>query len=135
MPRLSIWAIRAALVYLGVGFTLGGLMLFNKGVTLDPSLGRLWSIHIELALIGWMMQLVMGVAFWILPRLQRTERYGSTTLAWIAFGLLNGGILAVAAGKWFDHLAALSLLGRSAELAAIIAFAITIWPRIKAFGN
>jgi cbb3-type cytochrome oxidase subunit 1 len=135
MPRLSIWSIRAALVYLGVGFTLGGLMLFNKGVPVDPSLWRLLPIHIEFVLIGWTVQLAMGVAFWILPRIQRTERYGNTTLAWIAFALLNGGVLAVATGEWFDRLSRLTLVGRSAELVAVIAFAIYIWPRVKAFGG
>jgi hypothetical protein len=135
MPRLTIWSIRAALVYLGTGFTLGGMMLFNNGVPVDPSLWKLLPIHIEFVLIGWTVQLAMGVAFWILPRIQRTERYGNTALAWVAFGLLNGGVLAVTAGKWFDKLSRLALVGRSAELIAVIAFAIYIWPRVKAFGS
>jgi hypothetical protein len=36
---LSRWFIRASLVYLALGFTFGGLMLFNKGVPLSV---RLW---------------------------------------------------------------------------------------------
>jgi hypothetical protein len=135
MPRLSIWSIRAALLYLGIGFTLGGLMLFNKGVPVVPSLWRLLPIHIEFVLIGWTVQLAMGVVFWILPRIQRTERYGNTKLAWIAFGLLNSGVMAVAAGEWFDGLARLTLVGRGTELIAVVAFAIYIWPRVKAFGS
>jgi heme/copper-type cytochrome/quinol oxidase subunit 1 len=135
MPRLSIWSIRAALIHLGIGFTLGGLMLFNKGVTLDPALWRLLPIHVEFVLLGWTVQLAMGVAFWILPRLQRTERYGNPTLAWIAFALLNSGVLTVAAGEWLDSPAWLILLGRSVELAAVAAFAIYIWPRVKPFGG
>lgn len=135
MPRLTIWTLRAALTYLGLAFTFGGLMLFNKGVSLDPSLWRLWPIHIEFALIGWTMQLAMSVAFWILPRLRRLERYGNTALAWIALGLLNSGVLLVAAGEWFHDLSRLVLVGRSAELAAVLAFAVYIWPRVKAFGG
>ncbi|MCL4238166.1 MAG: hypothetical protein KJ047_07940 [Anaerolineae bacterium] len=134
MPRLTLWTLRAALLYLGIGFTLGGLMLFNKGVALDPSLWRLWPIHIELTLIGWTMQLALSVAFWILPRLRRMERYGNSALAWIAFVLLNGGVLLVAAGEWFDELSRLVLVGRGVELVAVIAFAVYIWPRIKTFG-
>lgn len=135
MPRLSIWTIRAALIYLGVGFTLGGLMLFNKGVTLAPSLWRLWPVHVEFVLMGWTVQLAMGVAFWILPRLRREDRYGNTAPAWLAFTLLNGGVLAVAVGEWFDGLAPLVLVGRSAELMAVTGFAVYIWPRVKAFGG
>ncbi|NLF74303.1 MAG: cbb3-type cytochrome c oxidase subunit I [Chloroflexi bacterium] len=135
MPRLSVWAIRAALVYLGIGFTVGGLMLFNKGVALDSSLWRLWPLHIELMLVGWTMQLAMAMAFWILPRLQRLERYGNTALAWLAFGLLNAGMLAVMAGEWFGTPAWLSVAGRGVELAAVVAFAVYIWPRVKSFGG
>ena len=135
MPRLSVWAIRAALVYLGIGFTVGGLMLFNKGVALDSSLWRLWPLHIELMLVGWTMQLAMAMAFWILPRLQRLERYGNTSLAWLAFGLLNAGMLAVMAGEWFGTPARLSVAGRGVELAAVVAFAVYIWPRVKSFGG
>jgi len=135
MPRLSVWAIRAALVYLGIGFTVGGLMLFNKGVALDSSLWRLWPLHIELMLVGWTMQLAMAMAFWILPRLQRLERYGNTALAWLAFGLLNAGMLAVMAGEWFGTPARLSVAGRGVELAAVVAFAVYIWPRVKSFGG
>lgn len=135
MPRLSIWTIRAALLYFGIGFTFGGLMLFNKGEPVEPSLWRLLPIHVEFVLIGWTMQLAMGVAFWILPRLRRKERYGNITLAWSAFVLLNGGVCAVAAGAWFDSLAQLTLVGRSMELIAVLAFAVYIWPRVKTFGG
>ena len=134
MPRLSVWAIRAALVHLGIGFTFGGLMLFNKGVALDSSLWRLWPLHIELTLIGWTVQLAMGMAFWILPRLQRAERYGNTRLAWLAVGLLNAGVVAVAAGEWLEASVWLTVAGRGAELGAVVAFAVYIWPRVKPLG-
>ena len=40
MPRLSAWLIRAALVYLAVGFTFGAGMLVNEGLGLGlPTLG------------------------------------------------------------------------------------------------
>jgi heme/copper-type cytochrome/quinol oxidase subunit 1 len=135
MPRLSIWTIRAALIYFGIGFTFGGFMLFNKGKPIDPSLWRLLPIHVEFVLIGWTMQLTMGVAFWILPRLRREERYGNISLARIAFILLNGGICTVAAGEWFENLTRLILVGRGMEFAAVLAFAVYIWPRVKAFGG
>ncbi len=135
MPRLSIWMIRASLLYFGFGFTFGGLMLYNKGIPVDPSAWRLLPVHIEFVLVGWTVQLAMGVAFWIMPRLRREDRYGNVRAAWIAFALLNGGVLAVTAGAWFDDLAPLVLVGRGAELAGVVAFAIHIWPRVKAFGG
>lgn len=80
-------------------------------------------------------QLAMGVAFWIFPRLRREERHGNTVLAWVAFGLLNGGVLAIAVEEWFDHLTLLILVGRSMEFTSVLAFAIYIWPRVKTFGG
>jgi len=37
MPRLSLWALRAAFGYLLVGFTLGALLLPNKGQPFCPA--------------------------------------------------------------------------------------------------
>jgi hypothetical protein len=68
MTRLSMWTVRTALLYLGVGFLLGALMLLQKGVPIDPSMLRLLPMHVEFVLLGWTLQLAMGVAFWILPR-------------------------------------------------------------------
>ena len=36
MPRLTVWMVRTSLLQLGIGFTFGMLMLFNKGVPFDP---------------------------------------------------------------------------------------------------
>ncbi|HOA23581.1 MAG TPA: hypothetical protein PK801_08340 [Aggregatilineales bacterium] len=128
MPRLSVWMVRTSLLYLGTGFTIGALMLANKGVPFAPRLWSLLPVHAEMLLIGWTVQLAMGVAFWILPRF-RGER-PREGLAWAAFALLNTGIWAVAAGR-LAGLSAGVIAGRVAELAAVGAFAAHAWPRIK----
>ncbi len=133
MPRLSVWLIRAALIHLGLGFAFGALMLFNKGIPLQPALWRLLPLHIESVLIGWTLQLAMGVAFWILPRFRGTER-GNVTLAWLAFAVLNAGVLAVYAGNWIAGWRGLIAVGRTLELVAAGAFAAHAWPRVKAPG-
>ena len=87
MPRLSRWFIRAALLYLTLGFTFGGLMLFNKGVPLSVWLWRLLPAHVEFLLLGWTVQLATGVGFWILPRFGSLR--GNERIAWVSFVLLN----------------------------------------------
>ena len=57
MPPLSVWMVRAALLHLGMGFTFGALMLFDKAVSFYPEVWRLWSIHVEVTLIGWIVQI------------------------------------------------------------------------------
>ncbi|HLE29768.1 MAG TPA: cbb3-type cytochrome c oxidase subunit I [Anaerolineales bacterium] len=134
MPRLSVWLIRTALAYLALGFTLGGLMLFNKGLPLAPAFWRLLPMHIEFVLFGWTIQLAMGVGFWILPRFVRGPARGDERRVWAAYVLLNAGVLSVSLGQWLAWPAWIPLLGRAAELLAVAAFALHAWPRIKPHG-
>lgn len=129
MPRLSIWMIRTALLHLLLGFTIGALLLANKGVLIHPFLWRLLPIHIELLFLGWTLQLALGVAFWILPRFQNARPRAG--LAWAAYGLLNLGIALVAASVFFLSTPALVFYGRLAEVGAAVAFALHAWPRVK----
>jgi heme/copper-type cytochrome/quinol oxidase subunit 1 len=134
VPRLTLWMLRAALIYLGSGFTFGALLLFHKGVPLHPALWQLLPAHIEFLLFGWTVQLVMGMAFWILPRFSRAPRRGNEPLAWLAFGLLNLGVWLVSLGPAFTGTAALTFWGRAAELTSAAAFVLHAWPRVKAAG-
>lgn len=129
MPRLSIWMVRTALLHLLVGFTIGALMLANKGIPFYPPLWRLLPLHIELLLLGWTLQLAMGVAFWILPRFDTTRPRAG--FAWAAYLLLNLGIGLVAASLFWVTLPVLLFGGRLAEVGAAVAFALHAWPRIK----
>jgi hypothetical protein len=129
MPRLSAWFVRAALIYLALGFTLGMLLLANKGIQISPYIWQLLPAHIEFLLIGWTVQLALGVAFWILPRWQ-TQR-GNVRPAWVAFFLLNMGIWCVVLTPWLNLPAWVLSLGRVCEAAAAGAFALHAWPRVK----
>ncbi len=130
MPRLSQWYIRLALIDLLLGFTFGALMLANKGLPIHPALWRLLPAHIELLLVGWTLQLALGVAFWILPRFWEGPPRGNENGAWIALFLLNAGVWLVALSAILGLPSWANLLGRAAELGAAIAFGLHIWPRI-----
>jgi len=142
MPKLSVWMIRASLLHLSIGFTLGGLMLLNKGVPVEGWFWALLPLHMEMLLIGWLVQLAMGVAYWILPRfykyVAREETYadprGNVRLAWAAFVLLNAGVLLVGLAGWWGGVGA-RIAGRAAEGLAALAFAMHAWPRIKPAGT
>jgi heme/copper-type cytochrome/quinol oxidase subunit 1 len=134
LPRLSVWFIRTGLLYLGVGFTLGALILFQKGVPYAGVVWQLLPMHIEFVLVGWTMQLAMGVGFWILPRFIRGAARGDERLVWLAYLVLNAGVLTVGIGAWLDAPGVILLLGRSAELLAALLFALHAWPRAKSQG-
>ena len=129
MPRLSCWFIRSALLHLAVGVTLGGLLLFHKGIPIYPLAWRLLPVHIEFLLFGWIVQLVMGVGFWIFPRFWRSR--GNEKPAWLAFGLINIGVWLAGAGLILGASPWVVALGRLAEAGSAVAFAVHAWPRIK----
>lgn len=119
---------------MGIGFLIGALLLFHKGVPIDGRMWRLLNPHMELMTFGWTMQFVMGIAFWILPRFPNHEkRYGNVRLGWWSFVLLNSGVLLTTLGGWVAQ-GNISLLGRLILLLAVIVYIRLIWPRVKAFG-
>jgi hypothetical protein len=134
MPRLSVWTLRLALMYLLAGFTLGALILANKGLGFDAALWNLLPAHVDFLLLGWTVQLVIGVAFWILPRFSKAPRRGNENLAWTAVILLNAGIWIDCVGPLVLHISYLSLLGRGLLILAAAVFAVHAWPRVKPSG-
>ena len=83
-----------------------------------------------LALFGWMVQLALGVAFWILPRFPQGPPRGNETLIWLSFALLNLGIACVVAGTVLV-IPGFSVAGRTIEFGGVLAFAVGSWRRVR----
>jgi hypothetical protein len=140
MPRLSQLMIRTALAWLAVGYTIGGLLLLNKGV---PLLAWLWTLrftHVHLLLVGWMVQVACGVAFWILPRLDAGGSRGDERLAWVCYAALNIGVVLAALHDPLAAAAGESVITRSMPviagglyITAIAAFVAHAAPRVVPF--
>jgi hypothetical protein len=137
MPRLSTWFIRAALAHLAVGVALGGLILIAKG--LPVTFGWAWLLlpaHIQLLAGGWLIQLTLGVAYWILPRLNGAGARGRDVWAWTCFWGLNGSVLVAALlllvrpfiNAWW--LTTVLVFAAIAQVVALGTFAFHIWPRL-----
>src|SRR5690606_2375409 len=93
MPRLTQLMVRCALIWLAAGYTVGGLLLAEKGAGLLPWAWALRLSHVHMLLAGWMFQLAFGVAFWILPRLDAAGSRGDERPVYVAWVALNGGAL------------------------------------------
>lgn len=130
MPRLSQWIIKTALVYLMLGFSVGGLILIQKGVPFNPIIWTLLPAHIEFLLMGWVVQLTLGVAFWILPRYWTSPRRPNEHFVAVAYILLNVGIWLVVVGTVLRAGPWAVFAGRAAEIGAVVFFALHGWPRI-----
>ena len=132
MPALSVWMVRLSLLHLVAGSGLGALLLASREMPRLAEIGGgLWgfrNVHLETLLVGFMVQLALGVAFWILPRVG-----GERPRAWQAVAgalLLNAGVLAAAGGGAWEA-EAWALAGRSAEATAALLFAVHAWPRVR----
>ncbi len=139
MPRLSIWMIRCSFLHLALGFLIGAIILWQKGPGGLPGAWRWLPVHIHMLLIGWIAQLAMGVAYWILPRFAqkrdkkrhvKPER-GRPMLAWAGFLLLNSSTVAALTSQ-LSWTWGLPVSGILAALAAL-AFVLHAWPRVKPF--
>ncbi len=133
MPTLSRYFIRSALIYLGIGFTIGGLILSAKGGFVDA---RVWSwlpMHIVLLVDGWLIQLALGVAYWILPRIQLNER-GRRSWAWAGFTILQLGLgltLLTGVNLWLPAAQVLFAPAVILQVIGVVLFAVHVWPRIR----
>lgn len=132
MPRLSVCFIRASLIYLFLGFTIGGLMLANKGILISPAIWGLLPLHIEFTFMGWMIQLAMGVMFWILPRFPKGPPRGDERLGWLALALVNVGIFLMVLDVPLIE-PGLGLVGRILEILGLIKFVLGCWRRVRPF--
>ncbi|MBK9941464.1 MAG: hypothetical protein IPP13_07575 [Kouleothrix sp.] len=137
MPRLSQLMVRTALVWLALGYSFGGLVLFTKGVSLLPWLWVLRTAHIHALLVGWTVQLACGVAFWILPRLDASGSRGDERPVWGCYAALNSGVVLAVLHSVLSGVMVISrwlpLVVGLCYLATAALFFRHAWPRIVPF--
>lgn len=139
MPRITRIFVKTALAYFVAAMALGLLLALRPllpGGWLD-GLGGVWPVYWHLFMLGWVTQLIMGIAYWMFPRFSREQPRGSDRLAWVTYALLNGGLLlrAIAepqlqrppAALWAMLVAAAALL----QWGGGMAFVANTWTRIK----
>lgn len=132
MPPLSAWMVRLSLLHLAAGSALGSLLLASRELPRLAAVGGgLWgyrNVHLETLLVGWMVQLALGVAYWILPRVGGERPRPELAVAGAV--LLNAGVGAAAAGGAAGA-GAWAVAGRGAEAAGALLFALHAWPRVR----
>lgn len=135
MPTPSRWMIKASLIYLFAGFLTGALILVSKAY---PGLSPAWvllPVHIEVSIFGWIIQLTMGTAYWILPRYLASGSRGNPMLAIVMVTLLNTGIL-INVASYLDMISSTAtVLGRSLEVGAVILFIALHWNRAVSYNT
>ena len=137
MPTLSRWFLKTGLVYLiaalGVGVFMRLPFLWG-GYGLGAAL---WPVFVHLLVVGWITQLIFGVAYWMFPKYSREKPRGSERLGYLSYGLLNSGLLlrgiaepmqSLSPGAWWGWLLVISAV---LQWMAGIAFVGNTWGRVK----
>ena len=137
MPLLTRLFIKTGLLYFVAALLTGLLLALNSTLTLPTWVGVLNPVYFHLFMVGWVTQLIIGVAYWMFPKFTREQPRGSDQLAQITFLLLNGGLLlrvlaepmlALQTNKLWGWLLALSAV---LQWLAGLTFVINTWPRVK----
>jgi hypothetical protein len=138
MDRLTSIMVRASLVWLFSGAVLGGLMLVDRAVPGNWQVGAA-PTHRHILFVGWFVQFVIGVAYWLFPRRRQPSRplgYREG-LAITAVVLLNFGLVLRVIAEPMERAGhasdwTLTILATSAvsQAAAIATFVVELWPRV-----
>lgn len=145
MPILSRVAIRSALAYLVLG-ALGALVYWVNAIWVPlPDLANytaaLSPTYVHLIVVGWLTQFIFGVMYWMFPIINKTQPRGDTRLAWLAFALLNVGLLLRIVSEPWRSVQPTALNGGlmvASSLLQWLASAIFValtWPRVRERGG
>lgn len=136
MPRLVRWFIKAAFVWLVAALIVRILIAFSAGTLVSGLNPVSWHMF----LVGWLTQLIFGVAHWMFPTLRTSEQArmrGKEALMAAVWVLLNVGLLlrvvaeplqaARPAPLWASALLVSALL----QWLAGVGFVWNTWPRVR----
>ena len=135
MPVLVRWYLKTALVYfvaslvLGVVQASGGLFAFlSSGLT---------PVYYHLLMVGWITQLILGVAIWMFPKFSLAQPRGNEEFAWGAYFLLNLGLLIRVISEPMNALYPTATWGVFLVVSAVLQWlagmliVANIWQRVK----
>jgi len=132
MPLITRLFLKAGLVYLFCSL-ITGIILELEFISIPIFHVLFW----HMLMLGWITQIIMGVSLWMFPGRSRVESFSNQKWSWLAFVLLNLGILLRIIAEPFiqlsTHMIWKILLTISAvfQLIGIGAYLIEIWPRVK----
>jgi hypothetical protein len=130
MPAVSIWMIRFSLIYLILTFVTGAAILVNKAFVIHPAFWALLPVHIEIAILGWVFQFVLGTAYWMFPRYLKIEKRGSIRSAWLMVIALNLGVIITSLS--FEN-TRIVFAGRILLAGSVFLFIKLMWNRVVSY--
>jgi len=129
--------IKTALVNLCAAFLLGAILLINQALNLDARINAWHYAFYHLVAVGWITQLIGGVALWMFPPLSRERPRGDERVAWFAYGALNVGLWLRVIAEPLNQIAPAAIFGALLIMSAILqtlaawCIVVALWRRVK----
>lgn len=130
MPTITRYFIKAAMLYFVVGLLMAFLLSIKTYVTLPDAVLLLNPTYLHVLVMGWITQLIFGVAYWMFPKYSKDTPRGDERIGWLIFICFNLGLITRIIGEPFS---VRWLLPVSAVLqfVGVWFFILAVWPRVK----
>lgn len=136
MPPLTRWMLKTSLVYLFLALLVGILQGLRPYLSAAlPFFRTPEPVRVHLFVVGWLTLLIFGVVFWMFPKYSQSKPRGHEWLGWLAYGLLNAGlvlrVIGESAGQPGTFFGWLLVVSAVLQWLAALAFIANTWPRVK----
>lgn len=93
MPTITRSMIKTGLAYAVLGTLLSTLWLIQLVQPLHPLISHLQPTALHMIVVGWLTQLIFGIALWMFPPWSKGQPRGPDALLWSCYGFLNVGLV------------------------------------------
>jgi hypothetical protein len=136
MPLLPRVIVRTALAWLLAALATSGLMALQGQLPEPWSRLYLQPLFYHLLMVGWVTQLIWGVALWLFPPLSREQPRGDDRLIWLAYALFNSGLglrlLSEPAQGLFWGSGPMLVAAAILQTVSVWLIIASLWPRVRA---
>lgn len=138
MPTLTRWYIKLGMLYLIFGIGLMVILSLQPMAGWSPNWQLFRPVYLHFLFIGWVTQLIIGVAHWMFPKYTKNNPRGNELYGWVVLILLNIGLILRAISEPMMVIAPLEkhwgwvlALASTLLLFAGWGFILMIWGRVK----
>ncbi|HYL55594.1 MAG TPA: hypothetical protein VEU73_08475 [Gemmatimonadales bacterium] len=134
MPTIARWFIRTSLIAFVAALLVGIAQAAPQAPAAVVAVGP---VYVHLLVVGWITQMIFGVAYWMFPKSLKDAPRGSDSLAIASYVCLNVGLLLRVLGEPVHTLHPTAGLGWTLVLSALLqwlggmAFVVNTWARVK----
>jgi heme/copper-type cytochrome/quinol oxidase subunit 1 len=133
--------IKTAIVFLAVGLAIGTWMIVRRELFGRFPTSYEISAHTHAVFVGFVMELILGVALWLFPRPAKDDTRYRPELIAAAYWLLTAATAARIAGELARAVVSslplrwLVVVSGAGQALAILLFFSTMWSRIRPLGS